>query len=189
MLETLDTVDWANYKHAYGAADDVPDLLRGLVSSNEEERKESLYELYGNIWHQGTIYAATVQALPFLIEILENVPAEQREDIADLVARIIAGDGYWLVHAPLSSPPEHVDVDAIQKQELDVVRAVCTIGESAIPHLTRFLFEGHPDTRAAVAWAFGRLKTSRNHLADLLVRALESEQDPEVQQAIKAAME
>lgn len=188
MLETLDTVDWASYEHAYGAADDVPQLLRELVSSNEEERKQSLYQLYGNIWHQGTIYEATVQALPFLLEILEGVPPEQQEDIAGLVASIIAGNGYWLVHAPLFTPPDDIDVDAVIQQELDVIRAVCTIGKSAIPHLSRFLSVGHPETRATVAYAFDRLKEPGNNLTVLLAQSLESEQHPEVRQAIEAAL-
>ena len=33
MLEGLDAVEWAQLTHAYGAAVDVPELIRALTSS------------------------------------------------------------------------------------------------------------------------------------------------------------
>jgi hypothetical protein len=72
MLENLDTIDWRNLQHAYGPATDVPDLIRALASHDEEVRQSAMYELYGTIWHQDTIYEATAYAVPFLIELLES---------------------------------------------------------------------------------------------------------------------
>ncbi len=76
MLEGLDEIDWANLEHAYGEASDVPILIRSLASMDEEERKEALWELYGNIFHQGTRYEATSYAIPFIFELIRdpNVP-------------------------------------------------------------------------------------------------------------------
>lgn len=70
MLEDLDGVDWASLEHAYGEAADVPDLLRALLSTDSEVREEAVYELFGNIWHQGTVYPASAAAVPFLYELL-----------------------------------------------------------------------------------------------------------------------
>jgi hypothetical protein len=64
--EELPSVDWPALTHAYGGADDVPDLVRALYSTDEERVDEALNELYGNVHHQGTVYPATVEAVPFL---------------------------------------------------------------------------------------------------------------------------
>ncbi|MBY9003039.1 MAG: hypothetical protein KGD73_03625 [Candidatus Lokiarchaeota archaeon] len=72
MLEGLDKIDWKNLEHAYGEASDVPDLIRSLASNNIEEREDALWELYGNIFHQGTRYEATRYAIPFIFELIRE---------------------------------------------------------------------------------------------------------------------
>ena len=69
VLTGLDEIDWAALEHAYGPAEDVPGLLRALASGNAEAAKEALYELWGTVWHQGSVYPATVPAVPFLARI------------------------------------------------------------------------------------------------------------------------
>ena len=59
MLEQLDEVAWASLSHAYGSADDVPELIRAPASPDGELRESALSELYGNIVHQGTRWEAT----------------------------------------------------------------------------------------------------------------------------------
>jgi hypothetical protein len=65
-LEGLDGIPWADLSHAYGRAEDVPGLLRAIASGDPEAVKNAIHELYGNIWHQGTVYEATSPAVPFL---------------------------------------------------------------------------------------------------------------------------
>ncbi|HEX8862534.1 MAG TPA: HEAT repeat domain-containing protein [Actinomycetes bacterium] len=67
MLEGLDRVDWAALRHAYGLATDVPQWLRALRSPDPEVRQWA--REYWNIVHQGTRYAATAPAVPFLVEL------------------------------------------------------------------------------------------------------------------------
>ncbi|MFF3748894.1 hypothetical protein ACFYYH_00305 [Streptomyces sp. NPDC002018] len=62
----LDAQPWAELEHAYGSAEDVPGLLRALASEDEEEAAEALGELYGSIFHQGSVYGATARAVPYL---------------------------------------------------------------------------------------------------------------------------
>lgn len=69
MLEGLDQVPWRQLHHAFGTAEDVPALIRASASTEESERSSALYELHGNLWHQGTIYEATPHAVPFLIDL------------------------------------------------------------------------------------------------------------------------
>ncbi|MFC8080106.1 hypothetical protein ACFUN8_31780 [Streptomyces sp. NPDC057307] len=65
IFADLDAQPWAEREHAYGSADDVPDQLRALASDDAEEAEEALYELYGNIVHQGSVYEATAHAVPY----------------------------------------------------------------------------------------------------------------------------
>jgi hypothetical protein len=68
-LSGLDEIDWAALEHAYGPAEDIPHILRALATGSAEEAEEALYELWGNIWHQGSVYPATVPAVPYLARI------------------------------------------------------------------------------------------------------------------------
>ncbi|MHC5903018.1 hypothetical protein ACVNF4_03755 [Streptomyces sp. S6] len=61
----LDTVQWHTLTHAYGTAEDVPGLIRALYEG-DEPADEAIYELYGNIHHQGSVYEASAPAVPFL---------------------------------------------------------------------------------------------------------------------------
>ncbi len=97
MLEGLDSIDWARLGHAYGTADDVPGQLRALASDDADLRGKALYDLYGNIFHQGTRYEATAYAVPFLLELLGNPAAPNRADILGLLTSIAIGfDEQWL---------------------------------------------------------------------------------------------
>ncbi|WP_432827960.1 hypothetical protein [Dactylosporangium sp. CA-092794] len=81
MLRALDRVDWAALSHAYGPADDTPALLRQAGSADGEVARAAVSELYGSIFHQGTVYPATVAAVPFLTELARTA----RHDRAGLV--------------------------------------------------------------------------------------------------------
>jgi tetratricopeptide (TPR) repeat protein len=91
MLERLQTVDWNALTHAYGAAADVPDLLRALADPDRQVRKDAYWELYGNIFHQGTRYPATAPAIPFLVELLADPATPDRHEILLLVTHLVTG--------------------------------------------------------------------------------------------------
>ncbi|MFD5830011.1 hypothetical protein [Lentzea sp. NPDC060358] len=95
MLNGLDEVDWSRLTHAYGTAGDVPDQLRALASSDAGDRGKALKQLYGNIYHQGTVYKATAHAVPFLLEVLA-AGIERREVLELLVAIVTGYDENWL---------------------------------------------------------------------------------------------
>ena len=66
LLDGLDDIDWGSLQHAYGAASDVPGLLRALAdpssASRELERgaqreghsvrEQVQWTLWGNVFHQ-----------------------------------------------------------------------------------------------------------------------------------------
>jgi hypothetical protein len=74
MLEGLDGIDWAAFEHAYGPATDVPDLLRQLSLGAPDLQLR--HKLFGNLHHQCSVWPASAQAVPFLVEIL----VEKRDD-------------------------------------------------------------------------------------------------------------
>lgn len=90
MLNGLDAVAWATLGHAYGSADDVPDLLRAAASEDQERREEAVHELFGTVWHQGTVYSATPHTVPFIAELAADGPGH-RGDMLQLLACIVEG--------------------------------------------------------------------------------------------------
>ncbi|WP_329369805.1 hypothetical protein [Streptomyces sp. NBC_01483] len=75
----LDDVQWSALTHAYGPAEDVPELIRALYQGDEETADEAIYELYGNIQHQGTVYPASAPAVPFLAHAVHHASGKRQE--------------------------------------------------------------------------------------------------------------
>ncbi|MFL5994643.1 MAG: hypothetical protein ACJ736_10060 [Streptomyces sp.] len=75
----LDLVQWHALTHAYGSAEDVPELIRSLYQNDDEAADEAIYELYGNIHHQGTVYSASAPAVPFLAHAVRHAPNKRAE--------------------------------------------------------------------------------------------------------------
>lgn len=92
MLEHLDDVDWPRLHHAYGPADDVPGLLRSLISTEPTTRDQAWGVLYGNVIHQGTVWQVTPHVVPFLLEILEGGGPDPHRVLRYLAA-LVEGDG------------------------------------------------------------------------------------------------
>ncbi|MFE9168832.1 hypothetical protein ACFYNZ_04765 [Streptomyces kebangsaanensis] len=65
-FDALDSHPWSSFSHAYGSAEDLPDLLRALAGADADVAGEALSELYGSVLHQGTVYAASAEVAPFL---------------------------------------------------------------------------------------------------------------------------
>lgn len=65
-LDGVDDIPWADLGHAYGSADDVPEMLRALLSGDADE---ALGGLFSSLCHQGSVYPASVYAVPFLARI------------------------------------------------------------------------------------------------------------------------
>lgn len=83
----LDAVPWHTLTHAYGSAEDVPELIRALYQDDEATAGEAIYELYGNIHHQGTVYQASAPAVPFLAHAVRHAPGK-RDELLMLLATL-----------------------------------------------------------------------------------------------------
>jgi hypothetical protein len=83
-LVDLDGTPWYELEHAYGSAFDVPKELRRLTSTDPSVQMGAIERLYGTIYHQGSIYPATVAAVLPLLQILANPIIENRAAVARL---------------------------------------------------------------------------------------------------------
>ncbi len=97
MFDRLDEIPWRSLHHAYGTAEEVPRLLRALAQPAQQEA--ALSELFGNVWHQGTVYEASSYAVPFLLELVAEPTIPGRDEILGLIGAMAAGKSYLDVHA------------------------------------------------------------------------------------------
>jgi len=89
----IDEVDWASLRHAYGSAEDVPGLLRGLASEDPVERANALDGMYGAVHHQGMVYDSTLACVPFLLALATREGVAERGESVELVVGIGRGRG------------------------------------------------------------------------------------------------
>ena len=148
MLEQLDRIDWSRLTHAYGAAADVPQLIRGLVSQDPEVRQRSTYELFGNVWHQGTIFEASAYVVPALFEIIDA--DAENTDAIDLLTSIAGGQGYWEVHEGAIPAAPSEDQLAAERR---VVAAVRQAVSPRLPDLLQYLEHTEEQIRTNTALA------------------------------------
>ncbi len=197
MLDGLTTIDWDTLSHAYGDADDVPGVLQSLLSTDVSECERSISELYGSIWHQGTVYAATAKAVPFLYELLTSPGVLCKSNIAHLLACIADGQGYLEVHA-VGNVGESTWREILGKKgksledelarEAAVIDSVRRAVSPGLPYLVPFLLESEPEIRRAVAAALGRYPEHSANSLPALKAAAASETDEEVCEALQQSL-
>ncbi|MFF2078673.1 HEAT repeat domain-containing protein [Kitasatospora sp. NPDC058162] len=88
MFKGMHEIDWSRLRHAYGTAEEVPELLRALGSADEEERGEALRRYYSAVHHQGDITACTTATLPFLFELAADAGRPGRASVIELLVDI-----------------------------------------------------------------------------------------------------
>lgn len=158
MLEGLDDVSWGKFQHAYGSAEDVPGLLRALASHDAGARKNALNALHGNIWHQGTIYEATVHAVPFLIALASAPDAPDRQKILAFLSTLSLGNSYLDVHQHLDMPEDRRNAPDFAErlaEELAWVHAAHEAVRGGGPSYAKLLHDADPKVRAGAAYLLG----------------------------------
>jgi HEAT repeat protein len=192
MLEDLDKIDWNRFP-----AGDVPQLLRTLLSPDEEQRYAAVNELFDDICHQGTIYEASIYAIPFLIELLQSSATPDRSTVAVLLASIASGNGFFEVHAEINPGPitwreilarEGRDLDKELEREREITTAVRREAAKGLPLLIPFLSDPEPDVRSAVARALGAFPEHHDAHLEILTQALKTETDEDVRGEIEESI-
>ncbi len=191
MLERLDLIDWGSLEHAYGPANDVPDLIRGLASEQETTREQALSTLWSNVIHQGTVYSVTSYAVPFLLELLESPPVKGKAELLVYVAALGCGNSYHDVHQHLfqetgvfqeemKQPEWH---ERIQR-EVGWVEAARLAVVAGTPVYLTLLDDPDPEIRSCAAYtlAVGKMR------AEEIVPRLEDRLKVEPDEGVKASI-
>ncbi|MFE3764278.1 hypothetical protein ACFXPI_21265 [Streptomyces sp. NPDC059104] len=152
-LVGMDAHPWHSFTHAYGSAEDMPDLLRALTATDGDAAHEALSELYGCVLHQGTVYAASAEAVPFLARIA--AAGHHTADVLELLGGMA------------ESEDEHGLVPG-------TVRAAVA---RELPLLIPLLAAAEPDVRRTAAWAISHTRATEVALPALRVR-WEAEYEP-----------
>ncbi len=73
---SLTSPKWRDLEHAYGSAEDVPELLKRLESFTPDEgyQSEPFFSLWSALCHQGEVYSASFAAVPHIVEFAGNNP-------------------------------------------------------------------------------------------------------------------
>ncbi|MEV6056252.1 hypothetical protein [Streptomyces sp. NPDC052107] len=193
VFEDLDRVAWPELHHAYGPADDVPGLLRALAAADEDAATEAEQELWSSIVHQGTVYEATVPAVPFLarlaavgvrranlLAVLGSIAESTDEHGLDQPGAARAAVGAQLpLMLPLLADP---DTEIRQCATWAVAQCRQTAGPAARTALRRrWEAEADPAVRANVLTA--RVLVDRDAAEELCAVALRATEPPPVRVA------
>jgi len=155
MLDGLNNISWKTLNHAYGSAEDVPDLIRALVNESDDIRDNTLYTLYSNLWHQGTVYQATAYAVPFLIELLTSPQVTRKYDILIYLAHLAVGNSYLDTHDNRFLSDNRQDVYQTRLEtELDYVKRTHHAVRDGIDVYFQLMFDAQEElhTRMAVPY-------------------------------------
>src|SRR5678809_983618 len=98
-ISELATIDWGELEHSHGAAGDVPEMLRALLSDDADTRDGARHALHASLDHQGIHRSdATVFAVPFLVGLIADPEVPERGEIARLLAELAVGATCWFLH-------------------------------------------------------------------------------------------
>ncbi|MCM2387985.1 PBS lyase [Streptomyces albipurpureus] len=171
MFGGIDEVDWAALEHAYGPADDVPDLLHGLASDDPDEREAALDGMYGAVHHQGDVYDSTLACIPFLLELVSDPAVQDRGGIVELLTSIGGID--------LDGDDELDPNDAEFEYAANYAMASSAVTASADAFLT-LIDSSDRGVRLTAPLALATLHSEPELVLGLLRERLKIEQDPEV---------
>jgi len=75
-LLSLDGKGWSDLSHAYGTAEDIPDLISQLSKypANTDYQSEPYFTLWSSLCHQGDVYTASYAAVPHILMFAEQEP-------------------------------------------------------------------------------------------------------------------
>ncbi len=195
LLDRLDTIEWASLRGCRGPANDVPRLLRAMVSEEEGVRLEACVELFDHLWHQGTVFPASAAAIPFLFELLIHPDVPDKGPFVELIAAIATGegglldvvrrDGEEMWRRILSERGRSLDEELAEGEATE--QAVHAAVSESLGHLVPYLND--VEHQLPVAHALGRFPEHASWLVPAIDAALPSVADAQVRRVLTEARE
>ncbi|PQO33357.1 hypothetical protein C5Y96_10925 [Blastopirellula marina] len=197
-LADVDSVDWSAVDHAYGPATDVPALLRAMTSTESTHRDYAMQTLFQTIWHQGTIYAASAKAVPFLLKLLEADGPHDKAAVAYLLASLAEGQPSFF---RCENNPEEAarwrEILAKSNRSLDEEMAAGRIYHADLRQqigqqldlLYPYLRDPHPEVRQMIVVAIGTYPEIVKRVVPNLKERLDEEPDPYVRESLQQVIE
>jgi hypothetical protein len=149
VLETLDSVPWAELDLAGVSEEMLPDLLRAMAGADDEAAIAAFHDVRWEVLHQGTVYEATPAVVPFLVELVDVVGPVLRGAVVEFL-----GD---LAHTYALDPGEdlRVEVRAAVTAEVDRLLPLLADDDPWLRYVAAYAVAGCPDRAADVLAAIG----------------------------------
>ncbi|MBX3082194.1 MAG: VOC family protein [Anaerolineae bacterium] len=166
VFEKMDRIDWSQISAAYGPAINIPGLIRALASEYEAVRDDAYEALRNHINHQGSVYEATLTALPLLIELLS---VSEFPDKTSLLYTIMQCGG---------NDPHEITPSSDQATSFDLEKALRRTFLTGTSIYLQLLDAPDPSVRSAAAKTLSICNYEVDTIQSALITHRMSEVDP-----------
>lgn len=176
ILARLRDIPWETYEHAYGAAEDLPDIILAVARGEDDGD-----DLFSKIHHQRTVFSATAVAVPFVVGAIDaNLAAGRTKNAWSLIyslGLVTNGAGYQQVHHRMFGDRDPVELEkTLAREEQEVTDAHLAACQAA-PSLISLLSHQEPLIRQTVLYTLGHCAGVGRTLFPILLRHWHAEKD------------
>ncbi|MBO0825617.1 MAG: hypothetical protein J2P27_17455, partial [Actinobacteria bacterium] len=188
---SIDEVDWGRFRHAYGAADDVPDLLRALSARDQQRASDSLSSLWNSVCHQGSSSAPAALAVPFLLRGAADRATHNRAQLL-----LLAAEAGHRNHFGRDRREDLLQVGYLPQEAFDcsgypahwTLQAARDALTAFAPLLIELLDDPDPEVRARAAYALATAASPPSRARHRLRAKLAVEREPPVRISLVLAV-
>lgn len=177
MLDKLDQIDWSSLAHAYGSAEDVPDLLRNIASLDQDVHRSSWSSLYSSILFEGGVCEAATRAVPFLLELLERESVPERQKILIYLVDLANATCYLEAFEEEDLDEEFYGEKFKLNKEKDWAKETRLAVQKGMPVYRKLLTHPDEEIRSAAAYTLGNIRVQTEEVLEELRGLLDTEQD------------
>jgi hypothetical protein len=179
-VAAIDRVDWTTLEDAYGPADTVGAMLHALAGDDEALRAKAFAQAFGNIYHQGSVFSATVPAARVLVQLLAAPDYPDHAALLWLLVHLATSDPR---DRCLGDPPPFAGATETEEPELAAVVGTWNAVVAAAPAACVLLDDPDPMVRQRAAFLLAFLTPDADTERALAVRVT-TESDPHVLQSL-----